>query len=204
MKADEGIILCLSRRFVGVPITCSPESVIDCYFKLTESKDPKKSRNARAKSTHKRRTTMLAFLTIIFVILSWIPTIYAVTATTWGAIRYFSSNGCQPSSLLYIESFPLNVCYKTGNLPYYKMNTVTKGGTIGCSSCWQYTRQQYSDASCSIPRTNAYSMVYRDTSTSCGLLIGVSNIYARYFTATIPIMTNTQPPASHNLYPSKS
>ena len=78
---------------------------------------------------------MLAFSTVTSYLLtttSWIPTVYAVTATTWGAVRYFSSNGCQPSSLLYIESFPLNVCYKTGNLPYYKMNTVTKGGTIGC------------------------------------------------------------------------
>ena len=149
---------------------------------------------------------MLSLSTIIFISSSsfWIPTVFAVTASNWGAIRYFSSNGCQPTSLLYIESFPLNVCYKTGMETYYKMNTVSKSGVAGCSSCWHYVRQQYSDANCINPSTNPYSMVYRDTSTSCGLITGATNIYARYFFLfsyhyQYHIITIIKPPANHSL-----
>lgn len=136
----------------------------------------------REKTTRHAATTMLIFSTIIFISTSaWIvPVVFAVTSSNWGSIRYFSSNGCQPASLLYIETFPLNVCYKTGMEKYYKMNTVSKSGVAGCPSCWHYVRQQYSDVNCINPSTSPYSMVYRDTSTSCGLITGATNIYARY------------------------
>ena len=120
----------------------------------------------------------MLFLAIIFSSSLFLPA-YAVIASSWGAIRYYSASGCQPANLIYIESFPLNVCYKTGNLPYYKMNTVSKSGVSGCSSCWHYVRQQYMDASCVSPSTKPYSMVYQDTSASCGLITGASGIYAR-------------------------
>ena len=138
---------------------------------------------------------MVFVATILFVIsTSWMPAVFAVTASLWGAIRYYSASGCQPGNLIYIESFPLNVCYKTGNLAYYKMNTVTKNGVSGCSSCWHYVRQQYLDASCVYPSTNPNSMIYRDTSASCGLITGATSIYARYCHPFIPL-PHTKPPS---------
>ena len=127
-----------------------------------------------------RYMMMYSFLARSIIFSTWLPTFFAVTSSTWGAIRYYLNSCNSPSNLLYIESFPLNVCYKTGNLPYYKKNTVIQSGVSGCPSCWHYVRQQYSDANCIIPSTQPFSMVYRDTSSSCGLINGAKDIYARY------------------------
>ena len=142
---------------------------------------------------------MVFVATILFVIsTSWMPAVFAVTASLWGAIRYYSASGCQPGNLIYIESFPLNVCYKTGNLAYYKMNTVTKNGVSGCSSCWHYVRQQYLDASCVYPSTNPNSMIYRDTSASCGLITR-SNEYLCKVLSSFHTITTHQTTITNNI-----
>ena len=127
---------------------------------------------------------MSVWLQAIWLTTTVVPTAVAVTAALWGNIRYYSSNGCPSGSLMYVESFPLNVCYRTGTTPYYKMNTVTYGGTPGCSSCWRYQRILYKDARCSLLANAQATPVYRDTSATCTALANNNGVWASTTTTT--------------------
>ena len=112
------------------------------------------------------------------------PFTTAVMAALWGNIRYYSSSSCPSGSMTYVESFPLNVCYRTGNTPYWKMNTVLYNGVPNCPSCWRYQRILYRDNLCQVLYNSQVTPVYRDTSVTCAPLANNNGVWASTATST--------------------